>query len=79
MTKKDSLIENAVKQNKNFQIAYNEEEDCLVNILDQDETNIEVQPTLTHNRYHLSTENLFKECQNTIEILSSFKNRQIQK
>ena len=38
-----------------------EDEDCLVNIMDYEETNIEVQPTLMHSRQHLATENLFKD------------------
>eukprot|EP00347_Sterkiella_histriomuscorum_P006635 403352018 len=57
----------------------NEDDDCLVNILDQEDTNIEVQPTISHTRQHLSTENLFRESQNTIETLNSFRNHQMQK
>lgn len=30
--------------------AFNEDDDCLVNILDQEDTNIEVQPTISHTR-----------------------------
>lgn len=50
-----------------------EDEDCLVNIMDHEETNIEVQPTLMHTRQHLSTENLFKDIQNTIETQHSYR------
>jgi len=49
----------------------NEDEDCLVNILEHEDTNIDVQPTINHNRQHLSTENLFKESQNTIDSLNT--------
>ena len=46
-----------------------EDDDCMVNILDQEDTNIEVQPTLLHTRQHLSTENLLNTITNTIENL----------
>jgi len=45
----------------------------LVNILEHEDTHIELQPTLVHTRQHLSTENLFRESQNTLDTLQSFR------
>ncbi|CDW72037.1 UNKNOWN [Stylonychia lemnae] len=72
--------ENMKKQrSKILEDQVNEDEDCLVNILEHEDTNIDVQRTITHTRQHLSTENLFKESQNTMESLNTFRNQQMQK
>lgn len=46
-----------------------EDDDCLVNILEREETLIEANPALTHSRQHMSTENLYKETLQTIDQL----------
>ena len=55
-----------------------EDDDCLVNILEmQDDNHIEVQPLITSSRQQMSTENLFggrdHQIQQTIESLNSFR------
>jgi hypothetical protein len=38
-----------------------EDDDCLVNILEREETLAEAIPALSNSRQHMSTENLYKE------------------
>ena len=47
----------------------NEEDDCLVNILEHEETNIELQPTLNNPRQYSSTDNLLKDISKAFETL----------